>query len=1200
MCAADKEFTMGRRKAAQCTVNKSPQEDFSVLREPLHISTKGVMQLVKCMQSGTTEVRSMLQYECEVILECKVCRSLFRGFMNFLAHKRVYCTELQQNVRLNVLMAEQKDDETIVVQPESPPDHNKCGGNTHSEFAPEDNDDDDDDNDESDSDFEDGPNQQQSRKGAIKLAVRPPEAGSDDRKENVDNTIQKQEDSACPSVLEQMQAGTFKGTSHAYKFYSDVAEETLEKQKTKKTSLLKLEPLKGTSKVLKQTIVHDVNAEETEAVVGDETKSKCLTQGDKDDDGDSADNEKDDNDVSEDDSNETAEGKVVSVEPTAATGPIHMSLRTRSAGAVATPAAQKLSKRDDCDIKTLTCLLCDTQYSSTKTLLFHMVSLHSEKRKYVCPTCQTTFNDLMMVSQHMRKVHHKSRAQVDKMQDALKRMSFTKAVDDPDQSVAKGSAGAKEAKPRTKVSPNTSCVRCGKRFSQKWRVNRHLLTCKASKKPKFQNMDRVLGVAESTTASIKFHAGFSLHKCMKCSKAFGRKSVLEKHLEGCKAGGDEECSFKSFGAKSVSDNVSGKLDVQSVLSDMSACTTRSKKNIGNQKTKMPSASHSNRTVLKMSAADSEKIESLIDEKNITCLRCHRKYSCNSNLHRHAARHLGWRRFKCKLCRFTAYNRSECKSHLGRVHVIDKSKHGEHIVDLNDTLSLPSNAISRVELRYAQSQTSNDSDGHSASMSGYNISTRKNKRHFDMNPVKRIEPMQVLCTRSGMHRKPTFAELTARESKASKSPPESESDDSNDQKEDVSERKYHSDVEDTNDNISMPKVGKTMQVADESDRCNSSLHTGKRGGAPTDDGKEQMSRRKIQKLHSARPTRIDVSDDQHELTRMITVSAVGRSRKQVLPCTADESGIRKAPAGFRKMGKIIEKGVTSPEKIYSSVHGASPLRPRILRRNAGPTKQPPAVTSTTTTVRGHAINPKGVLLSPLIVGPNKGGQYVLSVVPPTQDKHQIVTMTSNRDVSIATSSQAVALPRMQNFAGIQSLPVGVNLQGVQNAAQKIQGSGNIQQLKDGLQPMLLRMQSLGNLQPVPVNVTRPGMQTPTNVQQLPANLDIQTMQNILARAQQSTAVRNKVHVHLADSASGTKKAVNIVTSAGNITASSDRVSASGLSTTGVMTITLPATTMNKSSSQVSAITTMSSTAIPPMKSLVGDSKMQEVTPREQSQ
>ena len=713
-------------------------------------------------------------------------------------------------------------------------------------------------------------------------------------------------------------------------------------------------------------------------------------------------------------------------------------------------------------------------------------------------------------------------------------------------------------------------------------------------------MDRVLGVTESTTASIKFHAGFSLHKCMKCSKAFGRKSVLEKHLEGCKAGGDEECSFKSFGAKSVSDNVSGKLDVQSVLSDMSASTTRSKKSNGNQKTKMPSASHSSRTVLKMSAADSEKIESLIDEKNITCLRCHRKYSCNSNLHRHAARHLGWRRFKCKLCRFTAYNRSECKSHLGRVHVIDKSKHGEHIVDLNDTLSLPSNAVSRVELRYAQSQTSNDSDGHSASMSGYNISTRKNKRHFDMNPVKRIERMQVLCTRSGMHRKPTFAELTARESKASKSPPESESDDSNDQKEDFSERKNHSDVEDTNDNISMPKVGKTMQVADESDRCHSSLHTGKRGGASTDDGKEQMSRRKIQKLHSARPTRIDASDDQHELTRMITVSAVGRSCKQVLSCTTDESGIRKAPAGFRKVGKSLEKGVTSPEKIYSSVHGASPLRPRILRRNASPTKQPPAVTSTTTTVRGHAINPKGVLLSPLIVGPNKGGQYVLSVVPPTQDKHQIVTMTSNRDVSIATSSQAVALPRMQNFTGIQSLPVGVNLQGVQNAAQKIQGSRNIQQLKDGLEPMLLRMQSLGNLQPVPVNVTRPGMQTPTNMQQLPANLDIQTMQNILAGAQQSTTVRNKVHVHLADSASGTKKAVNIVTSAGNITASSDRVSASGLSTTGVMTITLPATTMNKSSSQVSAITTMSSTAIPPMKSLVGDSKMQEVTPREPSQ
>ena len=64
----------------------------------------------------------------------------------------------------------------------------------------------------------------------------------------------------------------------------------------------------------------------------------------------------------------------------------------------------------------------------------------------MCPTYQTTFNDLMMVSQHMRNVHHKSRAQVDKMQDALRRMSFTKAVDDPEQSLAQRICWSKGSK----------------------------------------------------------------------------------------------------------------------------------------------------------------------------------------------------------------------------------------------------------------------------------------------------------------------------------------------------------------------------------------------------------------------------------------------------------------------------------------------------------------------------------------------------------------------------------------------------------------------------------------------------------------------------------------------------------------------------------------------------------------------------------
>ena len=38
--------------------------------------------------------------ECEVILECRVCRNLFRSLANFITHKKHYCYSKYEDVRL--------------------------------------------------------------------------------------------------------------------------------------------------------------------------------------------------------------------------------------------------------------------------------------------------------------------------------------------------------------------------------------------------------------------------------------------------------------------------------------------------------------------------------------------------------------------------------------------------------------------------------------------------------------------------------------------------------------------------------------------------------------------------------------------------------------------------------------------------------------------------------------------------------------------------------------------------------------------------------------------------------------------------------------------------------------------------------------------------------------------------------------------
>lgn len=71
-------------------------EDSAILHPPIDISVSGLRQISQIFEKGTSELQDLLSFECDVILECKVCRNLFRSLANFLSHKRVYCTAQHQ------------------------------------------------------------------------------------------------------------------------------------------------------------------------------------------------------------------------------------------------------------------------------------------------------------------------------------------------------------------------------------------------------------------------------------------------------------------------------------------------------------------------------------------------------------------------------------------------------------------------------------------------------------------------------------------------------------------------------------------------------------------------------------------------------------------------------------------------------------------------------------------------------------------------------------------------------------------------------------------------------------------------------------------------------------------------------------------------------------------------------------------------
>ncbi|ESO86028.1 hypothetical protein LOTGIDRAFT_167533 [Lottia gigantea] len=360
--------------------------DISVIRKAIEISGNMIEQILKGIHYGSPEVRCLLYSECDYILECKVCRNLFRSLANFVAHKRVYCTLAfqQSDDYLNLV---HPDEETVVVHPEMPDDTKQ---------------------------------QKQKKSGSRSLE----------------------------STVQQLKDGSL-GHSAAYKLFSQAADKIEQQREAAKTQTLTFEPIPNTTKAMKVTVTPGVPEalEETMSLASEASESsipstsklsplqssptatlksmllKSALEG---------------NTSGSLNAHQNSPEKVsIKQNPKSVLSPPKkMTLRCKE-GMKGMPwkkgrsdsESPSPSAENKMDFNTLECLECNTAFRSKKTLIIHYQNAHCGKRTFFpCPLCESVFFYIFGLTRHLTKAHNKTKLQIDKMRAKLKKSSFVKEV----------------------------------------------------------------------------------------------------------------------------------------------------------------------------------------------------------------------------------------------------------------------------------------------------------------------------------------------------------------------------------------------------------------------------------------------------------------------------------------------------------------------------------------------------------------------------------------------------------------------------------------------------------------------------------------------------------------------------------------------------------------------------------------------------
>ncbi|CAH0763727.1 unnamed protein product [Diatraea saccharalis] len=425
----------------------------------------------------------------------------------------------------------------------------------------------------------------------------------------------------------------------------------------------------------------------------------------------------------------------------------------------------QISDDDDNDgINNLKCKICDQNFSTLKTLKFHMKYKHLESRLvFSCPDCLEIFSTSWSVYRHLFKVHRKTAAQIRRLRESIQAKAFkmnnppafyekrknikppvTQKLSEEERLDQENQAWVDNVEGDSDIP---RCFGCGRTFERRAALAAHTHTC--------QTRSRALARRPQETKKIEIQIrkdynkgpAANLNMSIKAADPNENKLPNDENPSGLKTGKEDTKEME----KPVENHVSEEslMDTSETLqkpADSPEKIIEEKDKTSEIKTpvaldiskpmfKLPFVQHIEKSNL---TAFRQKIQPDIDINKLLCRKCIIQHENVQELYIHMASHYKWMRYACKLCNFKHYDLEKLPEHVKVVHKLKgdndfyfstvKAIDGNEALELAESLDENTDANSPESRRQSRcsSDSSRLSDDSSSSGTRAESGTRKRK------------------------------------------------------------------------------------------------------------------------------------------------------------------------------------------------------------------------------------------------------------------------------------------------------------------------------------------------------------------------------------------------------------------------------------------------------------------------------------------